>query len=199
LFAALALLSLELFFSQCDPEMFPGHDQSDLTVPDRHWFTHSHLRSHQLNNQADSNCLLIYRGSISSGHRPNEEEEAKSVEWDDSVQVRSFRPRFDTSRLFGWERQKHVSILKLDFFEKNATSVNCHPNAEILCADDLPKSFKLVFYFPSFLHSAIRTACDRREVQCRHGQCGAETRANRKLEIQTPGKQVGILKDLLFS
>jgi hypothetical protein len=55
------------------------------------------------------------KGSISSGHRPKEEKEAKFVEWDDSVQVRSFRPRFETSRLFGWERQKQVSILKLAF------------------------------------------------------------------------------------
>jgi hypothetical protein len=68
------------------------------------------------------------------------------VEWDDFIQVRSFRPRLETSRLFGWERQKQVSILKLDFFEKAATSVNCHPNAEILWADDLSKSFKLVFF-----------------------------------------------------
>jgi hypothetical protein len=42
--------------------------------------------------------------SISSGHRPNKEEEARFVEWDDFVQVRSFRLRFETSPLFGWER-----------------------------------------------------------------------------------------------
>jgi hypothetical protein len=57
--------------------------------------------------------------SKSSGHKPNEEEEAKVVEWDDFVQVRSFRPRFETSRLFDWETQKQVSILKLDFFRKS--------------------------------------------------------------------------------
>jgi hypothetical protein len=46
------------------------------------------------------NFLYDYTGrSISSGPRPNEEEEAKSVEWDDFV--RSFRPRFETSGLFG--------------------------------------------------------------------------------------------------
>jgi hypothetical protein len=84
--------------------------------------------------------------SISSGHRANKEEEAKFMEWDNFVQVRSFRPRSETSRLFGWEKQKQVSILKLDFFEKAATSVNCHPNAEILCADDLSKSFEFVFF-----------------------------------------------------
>jgi hypothetical protein len=89
-------------------------------------------------------------GSINSGHRPNEEGKAKFVEWDDFVQVRSFRLRFETSRLFDWEKQKHVLILKLDFFEKAATSVNCHPNPELLYADDLPKSFKLVFLFPEF-------------------------------------------------
>jgi hypothetical protein len=102
--------------------------------------------------------------SISSGHRPNEKEEAKFVEWDDFVQVRNFRPRFETSRFFGWERQKQVSILKLDFFEKAATSVNYYPNAEILYADDLFQSFELVLLFPEFfpLHSAIRIACDRR-------------------------------------
>jgi hypothetical protein len=87
---------------------------------------------------------------MSSGRRPNEEEEAKFVEWDDFVPVRSFRRRFKTSHFFGWERQKQVSILKLDFFEKAATLVNCHPNAEILCADDLPKSFKLVLLSPEF-------------------------------------------------
>jgi hypothetical protein len=88
-------------------------------------------------------CLIFTGRSISSGHSPNEEE-TRFVEWDDFV--RSFHPRFETSRLFGWERQKQVSILKLDFFEKAATSVNYHPNAEILCADDLPTSFKLVFF-----------------------------------------------------
>jgi hypothetical protein len=62
----------------------------------------------------------VYTGwSISSGHRPNEEEEAKFVKWDDFVQVRSLRPRFETSHLFGWERQKQVSILKFDFFRKS--------------------------------------------------------------------------------
>jgi hypothetical protein len=48
--------------------------------------------------------LHYTEGSISSGHRPNEEEEAKFVEWDNFVQVRSFRPRFETSHLFGLER-----------------------------------------------------------------------------------------------
>jgi hypothetical protein len=64
--------------------------------------------------------LIDHTGrSISSGHRPNEDEEAKFIEWDDLVQVRSFRPRFETSPLFGWERQKQISILELDFFRKS--------------------------------------------------------------------------------
>jgi hypothetical protein len=62
--------------------------------------------------------MINARQSISSGHRPNEEGEAKFVESNDFVQVRSVHPRFESSRLFGWERHKQVSILKLDFFEK---------------------------------------------------------------------------------
>jgi hypothetical protein len=65
------------------------------------------------------NMKVPQGASISSGHRPNEEEEAKFIEWDDFVQVRSFRPRFKTSRLFGWEKQKQVSIPKLDCFRKS--------------------------------------------------------------------------------
>jgi hypothetical protein len=101
-------------------------------------------------NEYQAKEAAIYRGSISSGHRPNEEEEAKFVEWDDFVQVLSFRPGFETSHLFRWKRQKQVSILKLDLFEKAAISVNCYPNAEIFCRDDLSKSFKLILLFPEF-------------------------------------------------
>jgi hypothetical protein len=56
-------------------------------------------------------------GSISSAHSPNEEEEAKFVELDDIVQVRSFHPRFETSRLLGWERQKRFNS-ETRFFSK---------------------------------------------------------------------------------
>jgi hypothetical protein len=66
---------------------------------------HRQKKLSDMDIRAELELLCDYRGSISSGHRPNEEEEARFVEWDDFVQVRSFRLRFEVSRLFGWERQ----------------------------------------------------------------------------------------------
>jgi hypothetical protein len=62
--------------------------------------------------------------------------------------------------VFARDSKPHVSSADKDknkfqfwnsiFFEKAATSVNCYSNAEILCANNLPKSFKLIFLFPEF-------------------------------------------------